>query len=209
MYKNTINMSYLEREGLREKADFASKFRCNTLIAVLENPKIVGNIGAVVRNIDTLGIKKLYVIDGFNVLPKDWNKMREDRHLNIISSSAIKRQYVRRFENIEECLEHLAQNNYTNVVTSPHFSKTVPNTWLSQGTFTQNKLAVWFGNETKGISDEAVAAADQCIQIETCGIIESMNLAVSTGIVLYTVAQQRRHYRGKKITQEKSKNAVV
>ena len=193
---------YKKRTGLRQKADYSSKFRCRTLICVLENPKNLTNIGAVLRNIDTLGISKLYVVDGHNVLPKNWQDMRTNKHLNCVSSSAVKWAYVRRFETTTQCFNHLKRKHYHSVVTSPHKSELIQNTYLSDGCFTTHHLAVWFGNETHGISEEAIQKSEQCIQIETCGIVESMNLAVSTGIVMYFIAQQRHHYV-KKIKESK------
>ena len=66
--KETINDSV--KSSLRKKADIAKTMRCCTLICVLENPKNFENVLAIIRNVDALGIEKLYVVDGFNVLPK-------------------------------------------------------------------------------------------------------------------------------------------
>lgn len=57
------------------------------------------------------------------------------------------------------------------------------------------KLAVWFGNEERGISDAAVARARMCISIPMFGMIESLNLGMLSGIVLYEIAKQRRLYQ--------------
>lgn len=59
----------------------------------------------------------------------------------------------------------------------------------------RKKLAVWFGNEARGISDTAVSHSAACVQIEMYGIVESLNLATSTGIVLYEITKQRREYQ--------------
>lgn len=60
------------------------------------------------------------------------------------------------------------------------------------------KLAVWFGNERHGLSDLVVGESDFCISIPMFGMIESLNLATSSGIVLYEITKQRRRYiRGK------------
>lgn len=179
------------RSSLREKADKARSFRCTTLICVLENPANINNVGAVVRNIDTLGISKLYVVDGNNVLPRDWVNMRNNRKLMNVSSSAIKWSYVHPFRTTAECLEHLNKNNFTSITTSLH-QKGYTNITLSDGKYDQKKLAVWFGNESKGVTNEVLNASQFCVQIEAAGIVESLNLSVSTGIVMYTIAQQRR-----------------
>ena len=57
------------------------------------------------------------------------------------------------------------------------------------------KLAVWFGNEGRGISDLAANNAEMCISIPMFGMIESLNLGTSTGIVFYEVTKQRRAYQ--------------
>jgi len=199
-----MEFNYNERSSLREKADYASKFRCNTFICVIENPKNIANVAAVIRNIDTLGIAKLYVVDGFKILKQEWENMRTNKHLNTISSSAIKWTFVKTFETTEECMNHLKEKNFVSMVTSPHTTEIVPNVSLSKGAFTQKKLAIWFGNETHGITDEAISKSIGCVQIETAGIVESLNLAVSTGIVLYFIAQKRRQFTELKDTADKN-----
>ena len=91
-------------------------------------------------------------------------------------------------------MDHLEKNKYVSVVTSPHI-KGRTNVVLQHGDFTQKRLAVWFGNEARGISPQAVDRSAACINIEMYGIIESFNLAVSTGIVLYEITKQRRAYQ--------------
>jgi tRNA (guanosine-2'-O-)-methyltransferase len=92
---------------------------------------------------------------------------------------------------------HLAQNHFTSVVTSPH-RKGHRNQILHEADFTAyTKLAVWFGNEGRGITDEAAEASDMCINIPMFGMIESLNLGTSSGIVLYEVTKQRREYQSK------------
>lgn len=182
-----------QRKPRRFKADSASKLRCKTLICVLENPKNIQNVAAVIRNIDTLGVGKLYVVDGYNILPKSWNQMRNNRRLSCLSASSVKWSYVKIFKTTQDCLIHLKDTHYVNMVTSPHI-KGLINTNLSKGIYTQSKLAVWFGNEVEGISQTAINNSITCVQIEMSGIVESLNLSVSTGIVLYVIVQQRQNY---------------
>ena len=69
---------------------------------------------------------------------------------------------------------------------------------LSDGDYTAyTKLAVWFGNEAIGISDRAVERGELCVSIPMFGMIESLNLGTSSGIVLYEVTRQRRAYQSK------------
>jgi len=59
------------------------------------------------------------------------------------------------------------------------------------------KLAVWFGNESRGISNLAVDRSEMCVSIPMFGMIESLNLGTTSGIVLYEVTKQRREYQSK------------
>lgn len=177
--------------SLRIKANNAKINRCNTLVCVLENPKNKQNLAAVMRNIDSLGIGKLYVVDGYNLLKKDYKKQRD---LKLCSASANKWIYVRKFQTNIECLEYLKLKKYISFCTSPHIQNK-NNISLYSGNFTHPKLAVWFGNESDGISEEVIKQTSACIQIEMSGIIESLNLACSTGIVLWYIAQKRREFK--------------
>jgi tRNA (guanosine-2'-O-)-methyltransferase len=108
--------------------------------------------------------------------------------------SAVKWTFVKKFNTTEECLAHLEKNKFVSIATSPHV-KGKTNIILQDGDFTQKRLAVWFGNESRGISDLAVERSAACISVEMYGIIESLNLATSTGIVLYEITKQRRAYQ--------------
>lgn len=192
-----------EKGSLRKKADEIREGRCKNLIAVLEEPNMIKNIGTVIRNINALGVEKLYVVDSRGRLPEDWQEMRTRNSLIKPSVSAIKWSFVKTFKSTQECIDHLNKNRFTSVVTSPHI-KGKTNVILHEANFTQKRLAVWFGNESRGISELAVAHSEACIQIEMFGIIESLNLGTSSGIVLYEIAKQRRKYqrenkRGRKI----------
>jgi len=184
------------KTSLRQRADKIKVGRCKNLIAVLEEPKNVKNIGTVIRNINALGVDKLYIINEKNIVPREWESMRNNRELMTLSVSAVKWTFVKYFKTTAECFDHLEKNGYVSIVTSPHI-KGKENVILQHGDFTQGKLAVWFGNESRGISDEAVERCAACIQIEMYGIIESFNLGTSTGIVLYEITKQRRAYQAK------------
>ena len=184
------------KTSLRIRADKAKLNTCKNLIVVLENPKTIENIGSTIRNINSLGAEKLYVVDGNNLLPGDWESMRNRRTLTKISASAVKWTYVRKFKTTQECLDHLNNKDFINMVTSPHI-KGKDNIILHNGEYTQKRLAVWFGNESQGISDLAINNSKVCIQIPMSGIIESVNLGTCTGIVLYEITKQRREFKVK------------
>ena len=181
----------------RQRANEIKEFRCKNLIAVLECPANIKNIGTVIRNVNALGVEKTYIIDPRKALPDDWQDMRERKSLSKTSVSAIKWSFVKRFDSTEDCIAHLNKKNFTSIVTSPHI-KEKRNAVLHEVDYTVfTKLAVWFGNEARGISEVAVEHSEMCVSIPMVGMIESLNLGTSTGIVLYEVAKQRRAYQNK------------
>jgi tRNA (guanosine-2'-O-)-methyltransferase len=180
---------------LRTRANRIKDFRCKNLIAVIENPDDIKNIGTIIRNVNALGVEKAYVITNQKLLPNDWQEMRTKRKLSAISASAIKWSFVKTFNDTDSCMDHLDKNGFISVVTSPH-TKGRQNAVLHEHDYTRyKKLAIWFGNEGTGISESALERSELCINIPMYGIIESLNLGTSSGIVLYEITKQRRAFQ--------------
>lgn len=185
------------RPSVRKRAEAIKPFRCKNLIAVLENPSDIKNIGTVIRNVNALGVEKVYVVDPRRSLPDDWQELRERRAISNTSVSAVKWTFVKRFDSTEECFDHLEKKGFVSIVTSPHV-KGKTSLFLHEGDYTAHtKLAVWFGSEATGISDLAVARSEMCVSVPMFGMIESLNLGTSSGIVLYEITKQRREYQSK------------
>lgn len=192
----------MTKPSLRKKANRASTFRSRTFVCVIEHPKTLMNVMGIIRSAEALGVGKICVIDdGKLKLPDDWQKMRDNPHFLKLSASGIKWIYMKIFSSTSECLDYLAKKNYTNVGTSPH-QLGKKNVMLSQGKYTQKHLAVWFGNETNGLSQEASDACDFCIQIPMYGIIESMNLSSSASIVLNHIIEKRQEFSKRKLSKK-------
>ncbi len=186
-----------QKSAMRKRADEIREYRCKNLVAIIEEPADIRNIGTVIRNVNALGVEKTYVIDPRGALPDDWQEMRERKSLSKTSVSAVKWSFVKRFNSTEDCLQHLEKNRFVSVVTSPHI-KGKRNEVLDEVDFTvYTKLAVWFGNEKRGISDLAIERSEMCVSIPMFGMIESLNLGTTSGIVLYEVTKQRREYQRK------------
>ncbi len=176
--------------SIRSKIKEIKHLRNRHLICVLENPKEAINISTVIRNVSALGVEKVYVIGGYPGIPKTFEAARASKSLLCASVGSAKWTFYKHFETVEDCVAHLRKKDYTIAVTSPHL-KGKENTDLYSGNFTQKRLAVWFGNESTGISGQAEEAADLCVQIPMGGIVESFNLGTSTGIVLSFIREQR------------------
>ncbi len=185
------------RPKVRARADAIKPFRCKNLIAVIEDPSDVKNIGTVIRNANAFGVEKVFVVDPRRALPDDWQDLRGDRQVSKLSVSAVKWTFVKRFDSTDDCFDYLEKNNFVSIVTSPHV-KGKASINLDEGDFTvQTKLAVWFGSEAIGISPRAVERSAMCVSIPMFGMIESLNLGTSSGIVLYEVGKQRRAYQSR------------
>ncbi len=164
---------------------------------MIENPSDIKNIGTVIRNANALGVEKVYIVDPHRALDDDWQELRERKAISKTSVSAVKWTFVKRFDSTDACFDHLEKRNFRSIVTSPHVKgKTC--LYLHEGDFTAfTKLAIWFGSEAVGISDLAVARSEMCVSIPMFGMIESLNLGTSSGIVLYEVTRQRREYQSR------------
>ncbi len=198
------------KRTLRARVDKIKDFRCKNLIAVIESPDDVRNIGTIIRNVNALGVEKAYVVTNSKLLPDTWEEMRNTPKLNAISASAVKWSFVKIFKDTDSCIDHLEKNGFVSAVTSPHM-KGRNNAVLHDHDYTQyKKLAVWFGNEGIGISQTAVERSDLCINIPMYGVIESLNLGTSSGIVLYEITKQRREFQvnlKKKIAANKTQKS--
>ena len=197
---------------LRARANHVKHLRCKNLIAVIENPADLRNIGTIIRNVNALGAEKTYVVTSKAGFPDNWQDMRSKSKLSAVSASAIKWSFVKTFKDTEACLAHLEKNGFVSVVTSPHM-KGRKNVVLHEADYTKyKKLAVWFGSEATGISQLAVERSEFCVNIPMSGIIESLNLGTSSGIVLYEVTKQRRAFQdqhwAKVVAKRAAKSAV-
>ena len=84
--------------SLRARANKIKDFQCKNLIAVIENPDDIRNIGTIIRNVNALGVEKAYVVTNQNLIPQDWEDMRSKRKLSAVSASAIKWSFVKIFK---------------------------------------------------------------------------------------------------------------
>lgn len=78
--KTNLRMSNSE-STLRQRANAVKPYRCKNLIAVIENPMDVKNIGTILRNVNALGVDKTYIVDFKKSLPDDWQELRDRRSI--------------------------------------------------------------------------------------------------------------------------------
>ena len=176
----------------REKLHSVLSKRQNDITIVLENVFDPHNISAVMRTCDAVGVQEIYVLNTKIPRHKKWGAKS--------SSSAAKWLTVYQFENAEECFSEL-RKKYSKILTT-HLSSDAVN--LYQIDLTQ-PVALVFGNEHSGVSEEIRKLADGNFIIPQSGIIRSLNISVACAVTLYEAYRQKAlagHYAKAKLNGE-------
>jgi len=161
--------------------------RQNNITVVLENVFDPHNISAVMRTCDAVGIQDIYVLNTRIARHKKWGQKS--------SSSAAKWLSIHQFSDANECFAEL-RRHYSLILTT-HLSSDVVS--LHEIDFTQS-IALVFGNEHEGVSEEIRALADGNFIIPQVGIIKSLNISVACAVTVYEAMRQKTlagHYAKK------------
>lgn len=169
----------------REKLVAVLNKRQDDITIVLENVFDPHNISAVMRTCDAVGVQEIYILNTKIPRHKKWGFKS--------SSSAKKWLTVHQYENAAECFSSL-RKRYSSILTT-HLSDDAVG--LYQVDFTKS-IALIFGNEHNGVSDEIRALADGNFVIPQVGIIQSLNISVACAVTLYEAFRQKSlagHYK--------------
>ncbi|MGZ5453564.1 MAG: TrmH family RNA methyltransferase [Candidatus Aminicenantales bacterium] len=160
-----------------EKVERVLSQRQADLRVVLEGVTIAHNASAVIRTCDAAGVLYLDLI-----APNP-----ELLHFNeAISTRADKWLEIAVHPTPAECLGPLKKAGFEIVAT--HLGRdTVPYTDIDFA----RPVALVFGSEANGISDDCLAFADKVVRIPMLGMVQSLNLSVSVAIMLYEALRQR------------------
>ena len=148
------------------------------LTVVLENVFDPHNISAVMRTCDAVGIQDIYILN--HKIPPH-RKFGERS-----SSSAAKWLTVHQFTDAVECFAALREN-FKKIYTT-HLSTDAVG--LYELNLTES-VALVFGNEKLGVSEEIIAMADGNFIIPQVGIIKSLNISVACAVTLYEAFRQK------------------
>ena len=162
------------------------------LTLVLENVADPHNISAVMRTADAVGIQEIYILNTKIELHEMWSAKA--------SSSAAKWLTVHQFTNAAECFAAL-RKNFDKIYTT-HLSTDAIGLYQLDLT---HSVALVFGNEKSGCSDEIIKLADGNFIIPQVGIIKSLNISVACAVTVYEAFRQKTlagHYNTQQITGE-------
>jgi len=151
------------------------------ITVVLDNIRSCNNIGSVFRTSDALLIEKV-ILCGITATPpnKDIHKTALD------AEKSVPWEY---FEETENAVQRLKESGYRvfaveqveNSISLPDFTPEK-----------DQKLALVFGNEVKGVQQSVIDVCDGAIEIPQYGTKHSFNISVSAGIVLWDLVYKLR-----------------
>lgn len=164
------------------------------LTVVLENVFDPHNVSAVMRTCDAVGIQDIYILNDRIPPHKKWGYRS--------SSTAAEWLSVHQFTDAEECFNEV-KKNYQKIYVS-HLGEASANLYSMDLT---ESVALVFGNETFGVSENLLKYADGDFIIPQVGIIKSLNISVACAVTLYEAFRQKNekgHYDKSRLSGTKS-----
>ncbi len=145
------------------------------IIIALDDIQDPGNLGTILRTIDSIGLTQILVSKGtadvFN--PK------------VVRSTmgAIFRVKIIECEDLAKTLKEIKKHKYEILVTSLQTDKSIYD-------IVYHKKVIVIGNEANGVSTQIQDIADKKVKIPMLGKTESLNASVATGIIAYEYVRQ-------------------
>jgi len=167
----------LKNEELNRKTISEFKQAPKTpLIIVLDDVRSLNNIGSIFRTADAFLVETIYLC-GITATPphKDIQKTA------LGATETVAWKY---FKTINEAVEELKYLNYTVYAVEQAEGSILLNQFMP---IRNQKIALIFGNEVKGVDAGIIPLTNGCIEIPQYGTKHSFNIAVSAGIVLWDI----------------------
>ena len=170
-----LSMSELNRPSLEE---FKARKK-RSVVVVLDNIRSLHNVGSVFRTADAFNLEAIFLC-GITATPPH----REIHRTALGATESVNWEY---YPTSQAAVRKLKKMGYRIVVIeqtdkSIHLSKIT----IESGT----QLALIFGNEITGVSEEVLDYADIAIEIPQFGTKHSLNVAVSAGIVIWELLRK-------------------
>jgi len=151
------------------------------IIVVLDNIRSLNNIGSVFRTSDAFLIEKIYLC-GITATPPN-----KDIHKTALGATeSVAWEYA---EDTLSVVNKLKDFKINVLAVEQAENSTKLDTFSPQK---DQKYAIVLGNEVKGVQQEVVNAADVCLEIPQLGTKHSLNISVTTGVVLWDLFVKMR-----------------
>jgi|TARA_R110000737_G_scaffold182215_1_gene205582 tRNA (guanosine-2'-O-)-methyltransferase len=155
-----------------ELFDSIASLRTDYMTVVLENIYQEHNASAVLRTCDCFGVQTLHAIEKNN-------KYMVQRDIARGAGRWVDLKNYSTPNPTKDCLTKLKNDGYTIIATTPHENeKKMTEIPLDK------PIALVFGTEGEGISQEVVNMADHFVKIPMYGFTESYNVSVSVALTL-------------------------
>ena len=146
------------------------------IIVVLDGIQDPGNLGTILRTIDSVGLSQVIVS----------KETADSYNLKVVRSTmgAIFRVNVIESEDLLQTLKNLKKHKYKIMATSLETNNSIYDVEY-------NKKVIVIGNEANGVSKNVLEYADEKIKIPMLGKTESLNASVATSIILYEYVRRK------------------
>jgi 23S rRNA (guanosine2251-2'-O)-methyltransferase len=173
-------MQKLSMEALNRisKAEFKDKQKL-PITVILDNVRSMNNVGSVFRTADGFLIEQI-VLCGFTPQPPH----RDIQKTALGATETVSWIHI---ENTVDIIRKLKAADYCIYAIEQVTNSIMLNNFKVRE---NKKIAVVFGNEVDGVSDEALTLCDGAIEIPQLGTKHSLNISVAAGIVLWKLFEQ-------------------
>lgn len=164
------------------RIDEVAKERTKYVTVAVEDIYQPHNASAIMRSAECFGIQELHIVE-------NKNKYSPNMEITKGASKWIDLVHYNKSENnTMDCVRALKKSGYRVVATTPHEkSRTIDKLDIAAG-----PVALFFGTELEGITDELRDNADELVKIPMYGFTESFNISVSAAICLYDLTTRMR-----------------
>jgi len=149
----------------------------NPLLLILDSIQDTHNLGAILRTAESAGV------DGVVITERNSASINET--VEKTSAGAVSHLRIAKASNLRSAMEIIKKEGFWIVGTSLQSEKNYTDVDYS------GAVAVVMGNEEKGIRRLTAEQCDFLVKLPMKGKIQSLNVSVSTGIILYEVLRQR------------------
>ncbi|KAF7820501.1 tRNA (guanosine(18)-2'-O)-methyltransferase-like [Senna tora] len=159
-------------DARRERFRNVVQNRSYSVCLVVEGLSDFGNVSAAFRSADALGVQSVHVVSCDSS-----KRYRENRH---VSMGAEKWLDIELWDSAKECFKVLKSRGYR--IATTHLGMDTVSIYDLDWSY---PTAIVVGNESRGISDEALELSDLHCSIPMKGMVDSFNVSVAAGILMH------------------------
>ena len=165
-------LAIIEKNNKETQIDYSQD-----IIVVLDDIQDPGNLGTILRTVDSIGLTQIIVSKG----------TADCYNPKVVRSTmgAIFRVKIIESEDLEKTLKEMKKHKFKITVSSLQTKNTIYD-------INYDKKVIIIGNEANGVEQKIQDIADEKIKIPMLGKTESLNASVATGIILYEYVRQKR-----------------